>query len=144
MELDNIRPYALILIYPDGLVENVLINDRTYHLEYFVKLRDKSERFKKLCKEKDIFIPSDIDSITDYTHYDLDVLLANEGLLSITSSYVDEETKNAYPDEIRDYYIIMPQKLTDEQIELLQRIIDNNNMGNCYYGVFSNWDIVDI
>lgn len=36
MELNDIKEYALILIYPDGYIENIKRDHRQFHMEYYI------------------------------------------------------------------------------------------------------------
>lgn len=47
--MDNLPYLAFVLIYPDGYIDKMEIDNRTSHVEYFKELRTTSPRFEKIC-----------------------------------------------------------------------------------------------
>ena len=88
MELENIKKYALILIYPDGYIEKVKRDDRQFHMEYFIELAENAARFKEIINQKNIYIPDKEEAIFMLT-YEIDYKLAKDGIIVIHNLFLD-------------------------------------------------------
>lgn len=47
--MKKLKKIAIMLIYPDGEVEIILITDKKFHIEYFREQMKKSSRLAKIC-----------------------------------------------------------------------------------------------
>ena len=133
MELDNIKKYAIILIYSDGQIEKVKADGRKFHMEYFFTLNNQSTRLNQIIKQANVYMPDDEITAKLLLTYELDEALARNGVITIHSLFLDEEIREEIEDYSCDYYISMPSELSDKQQEIMNDIIHNYDMKECWY-----------
>ncbi len=88
--MKELQNYAIILIYPDGVIEKIPITNFEFHIEYYRDHMKKSPRFAKLCRslalEIDETISYDdypVDAATDDVRNKLLDILGDKGILII-------------------------------------------------------------
>ena len=135
--MENLKKYAIIVIYPDGTVEKNKLNKYDPHIQYLYALMEKSNRLQEAAKKTNITIPNNYKTLTIPTDA-LDKKLANVGLVILHNFLIDDET-------LEDFYVTTPHELTDIQKEILNQIFDGSES---YRGIFAtiddDGDLVDI
>ena len=143
--MDDFKELAIMLIYPDGSLEKVPINDRLLHMNYFVDLESTSGKFKEAlnrCKLELI----DKFGIVELITYELDYRLAKQGIIAFHNLFIYEIKKDReYADKNPpEYYISMPRELTEEQKEKMREIDEHYDMSTSYYAAPGTDKLEDI
>ena len=134
--MNNLETYAIILIYPDGLIENIKLDKRRFHMQYFLSLAKESKRLEGIINSKKIQMPKNDINATLMLTYEIDEKLAEEGVIAFHNLLIDDETLN-------DFYITVPNKLSDEQNSIMKSIIENYDMSKSWYGILEQSHIND-
>ena len=143
---DDIRTYAIIIIYPDGVIEKAKIGTRIFHMEYIADMIKSSHRLKRAIKRQNVYIPKDEEEIKYMLSYDIDKSLAKEGIIIIHNLSLDKEVKEEIEDWSRNYYISMPTELSEKQKSIFASICDNCDISSSWFAAYSaiEDDLVEI
>ena len=139
--MDNLKDFrksALIIIYPDGTVKNVLINQKVIHLMYYVNLYNNDEYFKKIVDENNIHVPNDFFESKMILTYEIDKALAKIGVVVFHNLFMFEIIKDE--DFIKNtppqFYVSLPNELTNEQKAVINRLYRDYDMS---YNLYSKY-----
>lgn len=142
--MENIDKYAIIVVYPDGMIEKINKDEKEFHMEYMVDLINHSERLTKITKENDIYIPDDEFDIKLSTTYTLVAELAKAGVITFQNLVIDLDVVKEITDWKKNFLIILPNQLSDDQKQILNNMINNYDFSESWFGVYLNNVIKDI
>lgn len=114
--MEEIKDYAILLIYPDGEVEKIPITTFKNHMDYLSQHFQKSKKFKKFAYGI---------NWEDDMHYNVSKILAMHGVIEISNQDMYIKIKNAgYYKKINPkFYFWYPSYLeSQEQLNALERI----------------------
>lgn len=146
IDLDKLEKTALTLIYPDGTIDGIMINEKLLHMAYYIELYNKSNILKeKVSKEKISFPKSMMEARTSST-FGIDLSLAKMGTivfhnLFIYETYNDSEFIKKWPTE---FYISLPDEFTDEQKIIINKICNKYDLSISIFGKLDNNTFTDI
>lgn len=137
-DLDNPQKYAIILIYPDGMIDKIARDEKIFHMEYFIELSHHSKRLNNFIKHQNILMPKDTFEAKMMRTIEIDTKLANHGVITIHNLFLDQDVRDEIEDWEKDFYITMPHELSENQKEIIKDFIDNYDMSNNWFGIYNN------
>ena len=133
---------SIILIYPDGYIDKIKKDEREYHMEYLFELVNKSNRLYECLSNNHIYLPDNPIDARETFIFDINKVLANNGVLVINSINLCEIAMgNDFPD---NYHVYLPSNLTDIQKELFRSILTDDDLKRTTIGKCENNEIIDI
>ncbi len=144
MIIDNLDKYALIFIYPNGVIDKILIDDRAYHMQYYMNVINKSRRLQEIIKRNNIKLPKDENEAIYMTTYDIDTILAKDGIIVFHNLFPNHDLMKELDLEFQNFFITLPNELSIEQREIMNNLINKNNVINSWYGKYDNGKLIDI
>lgn len=118
-----LKEAAILILYPDGVVEAVKVGSEIHHTNYYHKLYGKSERFKSIIDSLDLPFNWQKEDST----YKLDCYLARRGLTSFHNINIHdipfrlEELENF----VSLFYFFKSEFMTDEVDNILNKVYEN-------------------
>lgn len=102
--MDDLKDYAIILIYPDGVVEKIPITIYSYHILYLQEHINNSKKFKSI-------VGFFINFIND--HFSMSRALANANIIEIANKDMCLKIKNRefYKNHIPEFMVYLPSHL---------------------------------
>lgn len=133
--MNDLRSYAQILIYPDGIVEKIFAEKgKTEHLYYFHKQLRKSKKFANIIYHSSYKI-----DFKDWIV--LDRALAEAGLVVIRNLeilYLSQDISYIHSKEPFAYLINLPSNIRENNAYLPMQCILRENQGEEYtFGIYS-------
>ena len=144
MIIDNLDKYALIFIYPNGVIDKILIDDRAYHMQYYMGIINKSSRLQEIIKRNNIKLPKDENEAIYMTTYDIDTILAKDGIIVFHNLFPNQDLMKELDLVFQNFFITLPNELSIEQREIMNNLINKNNFINSWYGKYDNGKLIDI
>lgn len=144
--IKDFRKSAIMLVYPNGFIKNVLVDNRLIHKKYFIDLYKEDEYFKDIVDTYKIPVPNNIFDYNMSTSFEIDRELAKIGIIAFHNLFVDEIQHNEkYIEKAPpQFYVTLPSVLTDEQVNVINELCSNHDMSCNLYGVCINDDLEDI
>ena len=130
--MDNFYNTAIMLVYPDGYTEKIMINKEVSHKKNYEDLAKKSERFNSFIKSKNIII--------DELVHSLNIELVNSNIVVINNIDIYDIVydKNFLKMNMPRLIFNFPPELTSEQKEVLKSIFDEYGLDNSIFGKIIN------
>ena len=143
--MENIEKTAVMFIYPDGYIDKIEVNDKMFHMLYFIELSKKSERFKRYFEEFNIDLDSGKD-IANLLTYGIDYELTKKGVIAFHNIDIHEiqTDSNFHKYNPPSYFISMPVVLTPPQKEIMSQIDEQIDLSYSFFGVPGAHELEDI
>ena len=147
--MDNLKDFrksAIMLVYPNGCIQNVLVDERLIHLKYFIGLYKEDMYFRDIVDTYKIPVP---DSLFDYdmpTSFDIDRELAKIGIIVFHNLFIDavQHNEKYILDAPPQFYVTLPNVLTDEQEKIINELFSTYDMSCSLYGRCIDDELDDI
>lgn len=122
--MDNFYTVAVMLIYKDGSIDKLKINDKVFHMQYFAHLYKKSSKLKKIILENDLEFWDEEENVSNLFTYQLDLCLVNQNVIAIHNLNIKEiQTDPKYlQNNIPKFIFTMPNELSIQQKEVLRKL----------------------
>ena len=127
---------AIMVIYPNGKVEIKKIEDKIFHMIYFLFLYNDNTYFKEFMNKSNSNYFKDNKLFT----YSLDLELAKNRVIAIHNLNIRDikEKPNFLKKHIPNFIFTMPKELTDEQKKAMKEIILQNDL---YESLFLSYNV---
>ncbi len=131
---------AITLLYPDGEMEELFLENDEYHMEYLKKHFKNSKRFSEIMGNKML-------TFYNHEHYKVQEILVANGIIelaNVAGSLKQESLKNVDVNTL-DFDISLPNIFGSlKQIEALEMILSGINLINFNFGQFISNQLTDI
>ena len=127
--MDNFYKVAIMLIYPDGSIDEVYVDKEVLHSHYYRELVTKSHRFSEIVKSRNI-------KIDDYFYMtNLDIVNMEKIIVIDNIDIFDiVHTKDYLKNNVPEFLFNLPSEITDEQKKVLKDLFENYYLCNAAYG----------
>lgn len=144
--IDDFTLTAVMIIYPNGMVDGMPINDNNYHMYYFLELLEKSPYFFKTVKDNYINLTDKKGNLSDISTYELDESLTKLGIIVVRNiNIVDiNEDKNFINKQFPIYLFSFPKKLSLEQKSIMSSLLTKYNLQDSMYCYNSGEEIEEL
>ena len=130
---------AIMIIYPDGVIDRINVENKTLHKYYYDKLIDEGIRLKEFIKDKRI--------VQDEAIHKINIYLTKKGIIAINNIriYNIVRDKDYLKNNVPDFVFNLPDELTIEQKEVLKKLFDQYYLNYSMFGVpqIDNYDVID-
>lgn len=130
----DLRKLAVLLIYPDGSIDDEEVIESSLHMDYFRELRRKSEKFRN--------ITNDLDFGVNY-QYDMDLFLVKSGIILMYNEDLGAAVHYSKDYEIDfepNIIVCLPEEYASrEQKENFYEIIRGYDKKLLHFGRFKNY-----
>ena len=138
--MEDLQKQAIILIYPDGLIEKIPVTYHEFHILYYHEHFNKSVRFNSLCHSLKIDFDNNLaidkypdDYETDDIREEVLGILGRNGVLIIENLNIFDIVHNLYLEELCEFIIYFPEYFySKEQLEAFLNY-DNGYPKNLLY-----------
>ena len=144
--LSDFRETALILLFPDGTIKKMLVDNRLLHINYFIDLFKTDSFVKEFASRNGITLPSYLYDSKMMVTYDIDTDFARVGVVIFHNLFIYEIMKNKdyITKSLPLFFITLPKKLTDIQTNIINNICNNNDLSCSLFGMYNDSELEDI
>lgn len=143
--MNDLYNKAIILIYPDGKKESKPIDNKIFHMRYFLELYKESPNFKEILDQSKytFFNKNDFTNV-EYT-YSIDLELAKKGIIAIHNLNIKEinDDKFFLKKYIPNFIFTMPKELTHIQKEIINQLLNESDLHNSFFQIYDNESFID-
>ena len=127
--MENFYKVAIMLIYPDGSIDEAYVDKEVLHSYYYRELVEKSPRFSEIVKSRNI-------KIDDYFYTtNLDIVnIENIIVINNIDIFNIVRTKDYLKNNVPEFLFNLPSEITDEQKIVLKDLFENYYLCNAAYG----------
>ena len=142
-KIEDLKDQAIVVVYPDGTIEQCPITFEVVHFYYMLDLQEESEKFADALEKShvDLRYEGEIPPTLFTTGFDY-ALAKEQGVIVFHNLELSSINNN--PDGLPYFSITMPNTLTDEQRETMTSIEEDNNLSGCSFGVPGDDGFVDV
>lgn len=120
---------AIMLIYPDGYMDEIYVDKEVLHSYYYRELAKKSHRFSEIVKLRNINV-DDYFYTTNLSIVNIENIIVIDNIDIFDIVHTEDYLKNNVP----EFLFNLPSKLTHEQKEVLKSLFENYYLCNAAYG----------
>lgn len=136
--MDNISEFvntAIMLIYPNGGLDRLLIDKDRHHMKYFLKLLSKSSYFSDIIKKNNINLANKSGELSDISTYELDANLTELGIIVVRNLDIPEIQKdpNFFEHSFPQYTFSIPKDFSIEQSKIMNKLLNEYDFKDCWF-----------